>query len=76
MFLSKKWIFILIALTGVSFMILLVIQYGWVQKSLALNRQQMDLRIRENSIRIRQAFLADKAFVHAYQSKGFYCIEE
>ena len=50
-------------------MILLVIQYGWVQKSLALNRQQMDLRIRENSIRIRQAFLADKTFIHAYLSQ-------
>ena len=46
MFLSKKWIFILIALTGISFMILLVIQFGWIQKSLEINRQQFDLRIR------------------------------
>jgi len=69
MFLSKKWIFILIGLTGISFMILLVIQYGWVQKSLDLNRQKQDLGIRENSIRIKQAFLADKGFVKAYLSQ-------
>lgn len=68
MFLSKKWIFILIALTGISFMILLVIQYGWVQKSLAINRQQLDLDIRENSIRIRMDFLSDKPFQHTYMS--------
>ena len=66
MFLSKKWILILIALTGISFMILLVIQFGWMQKSLELNRQQFDLSIRENSIKLRQSFLSDKAFQKAY----------
>jgi len=69
MFLSKKWIFILIALTGISFMVLLVIQYGWVQKSMVLNRQKQDLSVREISIRIKQAFLADKPFVKAYLSE-------
>jgi signal transduction histidine kinase len=66
MFLSKKWIFILIALTGISFMILLFIQFGWMQKSLELNRQQFDLNIRENSIKLRQSFLSDKVFQKAY----------
>ncbi len=59
----------MIALTGVSFMILLVIQYGWMQKSLTLNRQKQELNIRENSIRIRQAFFDDKSFVKAYLSQ-------
>ncbi len=34
MFLSKKWILSMIAVTGISFMILLVIQFGWIRKSI------------------------------------------
>lgn len=69
MFLSKKWILILIGLTGLSFMILLVIQFGWVRRSMALKRQQQDLNIRENSIRIRLGVLGDKSFQLAYLAK-------
>ena len=36
---------------------------------MAINRQQLDLNIRENSIRIRQGFLGDKSFLQSYLSE-------
>lgn len=50
-------------------MILLVVQFGWVQRSMELDRQELDLRTRENSGKIRQAFLADKIFQQVFMSE-------
>jgi signal transduction histidine kinase len=68
MFLSKKWIFLLIAITGLSFILLLVIQFGWISKSVEMNRRQLDSRMREVSSMIRQAFLADSWFQKKFLS--------
>ncbi|MES1216463.1 MAG: HAMP domain-containing sensor histidine kinase [Bacteroidota bacterium] len=60
MFLSKRWILIIISVTGIAFMILLVIQFGWTQKSIELNRRHFDDRMRIVSNKIREAFFKDK----------------
>ena len=62
MFLSKKWILSIIAVTGISFMILLVIQFGWIRKSIDINRRHFADRMVVVSNNIRDAFLEDKTY--------------
>ena len=66
MFLSKKWILSLIAVTGISFMILLVIQFGWIRKSIDMNRRLFADRMVVVSNNIRDAFLDDKLLQDKY----------
>ena len=66
MFLSKKWILSLIAVTGISFMILLVIQFGWIRKSIDMNRRLFADRMVVVTNNIRDAFLDDKLLQDKY----------
>jgi two-component system, OmpR family, phosphate regulon sensor histidine kinase PhoR len=66
MFLSKKWILSLIAVTGISFMILLVIQFGWIRKSIDMNRRLFADRMVVVSNNIRDAFLDDQPLQNKY----------
>ncbi len=64
MFLSRKWIFVIIGITALSFMILLIIQFGWIRKSVEVNRRHFSDRMVMVSNQIRDAFLLDKTFYH------------
>jgi two-component system, OmpR family, phosphate regulon sensor histidine kinase PhoR len=66
MFLSKKWILSLIAVTGIAFMILLVIQFGWIRKSIDMNRRLFADRMVVVSNNIRDAFMDDKLLQNKY----------
>ncbi|MCW3108831.1 MAG: hypothetical protein JWQ09_3337, partial [Segetibacter sp.] len=68
MFLSKKWIFILISISGISFLVLLVIQFRWITKSIELDRQHFDDRMMVILNKIDGAFLSDKLFQKTYLS--------
>ena len=61
MFLSKKWIIIVVSVTGLAFLTLLVIQYGWVRTSFEVNRRHFNDRMMLVSNRIREAFLCDSS---------------
>lgn len=71
MFLSKKWIFSIIAITGISFLILLIIQFGWIRKSIEINRRHFDDKMLIASNDIRTAFLSDKPLQKEYLSDGY-----
>ena len=71
MFLSKKWILSMIAVTGISFMILLVIQFGWIRKSIDTNRRHFADRMIVVSNNIRDAFLDDKSLRDKYLTGHF-----
>lgn len=60
MFLSKKWIIIIISLTGIAFMILLIIQFAWIKTSIEVNRRHFTDRMMIVSNKVCEAFLADK----------------
>jgi two-component system phosphate regulon sensor histidine kinase PhoR len=60
MFLSKKWIIIIISLTGIAFMILLIIQFGWIRTSIEVNRRHFVDRMMIVSNKICEGFLRDK----------------
>jgi len=66
MFLSKKWIFSIIAVTAVSFMILLVIQFGWIRKSIDINRRHFADRMVVVTNNIQDAFMQDKSLQNKY----------
>src|SRR4249919_1101425 len=66
MFLSKKWILSIIAVTGISFMILLVIQFVWIRKSIDINRRHFADRMVVVTNNIRDAFLQDKLLQKKY----------
>ena len=68
MFLSKKWILSIITVTGISFMILLVIQFGWIRKSIDINRHQFADRMVVVTNNIRDAFSLDKSLQNKYLS--------
>jgi two-component system phosphate regulon sensor histidine kinase PhoR len=68
MFLSKKWIIIIIAVTGMAFLVLLFIQYGWTRKSIEINRRHFTDRMLLSTNNIRRAFLKDKVFQATYLS--------
>ncbi|HEX3079632.1 MAG TPA: HAMP domain-containing sensor histidine kinase [Puia sp.] len=70
MFLTKKWIFSIIAVTGISFMILLVIQFGWIRKSIDINRRRFADRMVVVTNNIRDAFLQDKSLQNKYLTSG------
>jgi signal transduction histidine kinase len=57
MFLSKKWIFSIIAVTGVSLLLLLLIQFGWIRWSIENNRRHFDDRMIIASNDIRKAIV-------------------
>ena len=68
MFLSKKWILSIIAVTTVSFVILLVIQFGWIRKSIDINRRHFADRMVVVTDNIRDAFMDDKSLRNKYLS--------
>jgi two-component system, OmpR family, phosphate regulon sensor histidine kinase PhoR len=61
MFLTKKGILSIIAITGLAFMILLIIQFGWIRKSMDINRRHFADRMVVVSNNVRVSFLTDKA---------------
>jgi len=71
MFLSKKWILSIISVTGISFMILLVIQFGWIRKSIDINRRHFADRMVVVSNNIRDAFVEDKSLQNKYLTGSF-----
>jgi signal transduction histidine kinase len=71
MFLSKKWILSIIAVTAISFMILLVIQFGWIRKSIDINRRQLADRMVVVTNNIRDAFMQDKSLQNKYLTGSF-----
>ena len=71
MFLSKKWILSMIAVTGISFMILLVIQFGWIRKSIDTSRRHFADRMIVVSNNIRDVFLDDKSLQNKYLTGYF-----
>ena len=66
MFLSKKWILSIIVVTAVSFMILLVIQFGWIRKSIDINRRHFADRMVVVTNNIRDAFVNDRQLQNKY----------
>ena len=66
MFLSKKWILSIIAVTAISFVILLVIQFGWIRKSIDINRRHFADRMVVVTNNIRDAFMQDKSLQNKY----------
>jgi two-component system phosphate regulon sensor histidine kinase PhoR len=66
MFLTKKWILSIIAVTGIAFMILLVIQFGWIRKSIDMSHRQFADRMVVVSNNIRDAFMDDKSLQNKY----------
>ncbi len=66
MFLSKKWILSIIAVTGILFLILLIIQFGWISKSMEISRRRITDKMVVVSNSIRQAFMMDKALQKKY----------
>src|ERR1700759_5210396 len=71
MFLSKKWILSIITITGISFMILLVIQFGWIKKSIDINRRHFNDRMVAVTHNIRDAFILDKSLQNKYLTGSF-----
>ncbi|HET7001936.1 MAG TPA: HAMP domain-containing sensor histidine kinase [Puia sp.] len=71
MFLSKKWILSIIAVTGISFMILLIIQFGWIRKSIDISRRHFADRMVVVTNNIRDAFLQDKSLQKKYLTLSF-----
>ena len=71
MFLSKKWILSIITLTGISFMILLIIQFGWIRKSIDINRRHFADRMVVVTNNIRDAFMQDKSLQNKYLTGSF-----
>src|SRR5258708_36442161 len=71
MFLSKKWIVSIIAVTGISFMILLVIQFGWIRKSIDISRRHFADHMIVVTNNIRDAFQQDKALQYKYLTGSF-----
>jgi len=61
MFLSKRWIILIIAVTGVALMILLIIQFAWIRTSIEVNRRHFADRMMVVSNKICEAYYADKA---------------
>jgi signal transduction histidine kinase len=59
MFLSRKWIFSIIVVTGISLLILLHIQFLWIRKSFERNRRDFDGRIVVAINTIRQVLRED-----------------
>jgi signal transduction histidine kinase len=59
MFLSKKWIFSIISIAGVCLLILLLIQFVWIRKSIDNNRRHFDDKMTIAGNSIRRAFLED-----------------
>lgn len=70
MFLSKKWILTLLSITGILFMTLLIIQFGWIGKTVQIEQQRLANTIRNVSGMIRESFLSDSNFQKKYLS-GF-----
>ena len=62
MFLSKKLIIGIISLTGVLFAILLVIQFVWIKKSVAVSHQQFENKMDIVRDRIYKSVRTDKNF--------------
>ena len=60
MFLSKKWVLSIVAVTGLTFMILLVIQFGWIKTSVEVSRRHFADRMIIVSNTIQKAFAWDK----------------
>lgn len=58
MFLSRKTIFVVIALAVLAFIALLVIQVIWIQRSVALNRQQFASRMIVVQKHIQESFMS------------------
>jgi two-component system, OmpR family, phosphate regulon sensor histidine kinase PhoR len=71
MFLSKKWILSIISVTGISFMILLIIQFGWIRKSIDINRRHFADRMIVVSNKIRDAFVEDSSLQTKYLTGSF-----
>ena len=60
MFLTKRGILTIISITGIAFMILLVIQFGWIRKTIDVNRRHFADRMVVVSNNLREVFLMDK----------------
>jgi len=57
--------------TGISFMILLVIQFGWIRKSIDVNRRHFSDQMVVVSNNIREAFLNDLSLQKKYLTGSF-----
>jgi two-component system, OmpR family, phosphate regulon sensor histidine kinase PhoR len=57
--------------TGISFMILLVIQFGWIRKSIDVNRRHFSDQMVLVSNNIREAFLNDLSLQKKYLTGSF-----
>jgi len=68
MFLSKKWIIIVISVTAIAFVILLIIQFGWIRTSIQVNRRHFIDKMMIVSNRAKDAFLCDKPLYNAWLS--------
>jgi signal transduction histidine kinase len=62
MFLSKKLIIVIIALTGILFSILVIIQFIWIKRSVEVSRRQFENKMEVVHDRIYTAYRADKNF--------------
>ena len=71
MFLTKKWILSIIAVTGISFMILLIIQFGWIRRSIDINRRHFTDRMVVVTNNIRDAFQRDRSLQNKYLTGSF-----
>ena len=60
-----------IAVTGIAFMILLVIQFGWIRKSIDISRRHFADRMIVVTNNIRDAFQQDKALQNKYLTGSF-----
>lgn len=69
MFLTRKGILSIIAVTGIAFMVLLVIQFGWIRKSMDINRRHFADRMIVVSNNVREAFLVDRALQKKWLSE-------
>lgn len=58
-------------MTGISFMILLVIQFGWIRKSIDVNRRHFSDQMVVVSNNIREAFLNDLSLQKKYLTGSF-----
>lgn len=59
MFLAKKWIFSIISVTGVALLLLLLIQFVWIRRSIDGNRRHFDDKMTIATNDIRRAYLKD-----------------
>jgi len=62
MFLSKKLIIAIISLTGILFVILLVIQFIWIKRSVEVSRQQFENKMDIVRDRLHKSFRTERNY--------------